>query len=74
VVVSLSTLMTPLGLAIAGPFSDAMGIRTWYWVAGLVCLLMGIASFFMPIVMNVETNRVRNEEPAGPPAVPSIAD
>ncbi len=74
VVISLSTLMTPLGLAIAGPFSDAMGIRTWYWLAGLLCLLMGIASFFMPIIMNVETNRVRNEESSGPQAVPTSAD
>jgi DHA3 family macrolide efflux protein-like MFS transporter len=57
VLVSLATLMTPLSLAIAGPVSDAIGIRTWYWVAGLLSLLMGIASFFAPVIMNVENNR-----------------
>ncbi len=54
---SVATAMTPLGLLIAGPFSDAFGIRTWYWVAGLVTILMGVGGFLSPVVMNVETNR-----------------
>jgi len=57
VVISLSTLMTPLSLIIAGPVSDAVGIRTWYWIAGLLCLLMGVGSFFTPLIMNVEKDR-----------------
>jgi len=57
VIMSLATLMTPLSLAIAGPVSDAIGIRTWYWVAGILTLLMGIAAFFTPVLMNVEQNR-----------------
>lgn len=58
VVMSLATLMTPLSLALAGPVSDAIGIRTWYWAAGIITLLMGVAGFFMPVIMNVEQNRV----------------
>lgn len=54
---SVATAMTPLGLLIAGPFSDAFGIRTWYWVAGLVTILMGLGGFLSPVVMNVESNR-----------------
>lgn len=54
---SVATAMTPLGLIIAGPFSDLFGIRTWYWVAGLLTILMGLAGFFIPAVMNVESNR-----------------
>ena len=57
VVMSLATLMTPLSLAFAGPLSDIIGIRTWYWVSGLLCILMGIGAFFMPVIMNVENNR-----------------
>lgn len=62
VIISLATLMTPLGLVIAGPVSDAIGIRTWYWMGGLICLLIGILSFFTPIVMNVENNRGQPQE------------
>jgi DHA3 family macrolide efflux protein-like MFS transporter len=53
---SAATAMTPLGLLIAGPVSDVIGIRTWFWIAGVVTLIMGVAGFFMPIVMNVENN------------------
>jgi DHA3 family macrolide efflux protein-like MFS transporter len=53
---SVATAMAPLGLMMAGPISDLIGIRSWYWIAGLVTLTMGIAGFFMPAVMNVENN------------------
>jgi MFS transporter, DHA3 family, macrolide efflux protein len=56
-IMSAATAMTPLSLMVAGPLSDAIGIRTWFWFGGLVCLLMGIAAFFVPAIMNVESNR-----------------
>lgn len=75
VLISLSTIMSPLGLIIAGPVSDAVGIRTWYWVAGLLSLLMGIGSFFIPLIMNVEKGRNGNEAPVeNPPAQIATAD
>jgi DHA3 family macrolide efflux protein-like MFS transporter len=56
-VTSVATAMTPLGLLIAGPASDMIGIRSWYWIAGIVTLTMGIMGFFIPAIMNVEDNR-----------------
>jgi DHA3 family macrolide efflux protein-like MFS transporter len=56
-VVSGATAMAPLGLLIAGPVSDAVGIRTWFWFGGVVCLLMGAVGFAVPAVMNVESNQ-----------------
>jgi MFS transporter, DHA3 family, macrolide efflux protein len=35
---SFSSLMVPLGLAVAGPVADAFGVRVVYWVAGAVLL------------------------------------
>ncbi len=54
VLISFSTIMSPLGLIVAGPVSDAIGIRAWYWAAGLLSLLMGAGSFLVPVIMNVE--------------------
>lgn len=51
---SLAGGMTPIGLAIAGPISDALGIQTWFIVGGLLCILMALASFVTPVVMNIE--------------------
>jgi DHA3 family macrolide efflux protein-like MFS transporter len=53
---SAASAATPLGLLIAGPVSDLIGIRSWYWIAGIVTLLMGLAGFFNSAVMNVENN------------------
>jgi DHA3 family macrolide efflux protein-like MFS transporter len=53
---SAATAMTPIGLIIAGPVSDWIGIRSWYWIAGILSLLMGVAGFLIPAVMNVENN------------------
>ncbi|MDX9990743.1 MAG: MFS transporter [Anaerolineales bacterium] len=66
---SAATAMTPLSLAVAGPVSDLIGIRTWYIFGGMVCLLIGIAAFFIPAIMNVEEN---HNEAAAP--LPAIAD
>lgn len=48
--------MMPLSLLIAGPVSDALGIRFWYILGGTVCILMTVAAFFIPAIMDVETN------------------
>ena len=52
-----ATAMMPLSLLIAGPISDAFGIRFWYIFGGTVCVLMTVASFFIPAIMNIEDNQ-----------------
>lgn len=56
-IMSAATAMSPLSLMVAGPVSDAIGIRTWFWFGGFLCLLMGFGAFFVPAIMNVESNR-----------------
>ena len=51
---SLCSAMSPLGLFIAGPLADKFGPQSWFLVGGVVTLLMGIAAFFIPAVMNFE--------------------
>jgi DHA3 family macrolide efflux protein-like MFS transporter len=50
-----ATAISPLGLLIAGPFSDRLGIRVWYWAGGILCVLIAVSAFFVPIIMNVES-------------------
>jgi MFS transporter, DHA3 family, macrolide efflux protein len=51
-----ATGMAPLGLLIAGPFADLLGIRVWFWVGGLLCVLIAVTAFFRPIIMNIESS------------------
>lgn len=54
---SIAAGMSPLGLAVAGPVADLLGVRTWYIVGGVVCALMGIVSFSIPIIVRIEDHR-----------------
>lgn len=48
--------MMPLGLLIAGPVTDTIGYQSWFWVAGILNLLIGAIGFFIPALMNIENN------------------
>jgi DHA3 family macrolide efflux protein-like MFS transporter len=52
-----ATAMMPLSLLIAGPVSDWLGVRVWYVFGGVVCILMTVAAFFIPAIVNIEQNR-----------------
>src|SRR5918994_1038622 len=52
--VSMATAISPLGLAVAGPVADRLGVQIWYIVGGGVCMGMGILAFFVPSILNME--------------------
>ncbi|HKJ39878.1 MAG TPA: MFS transporter [Anaerolineales bacterium] len=54
---SAASALSPLGLLIAGPISDTLGIRVWFWAGGLIWIITGIAAFFSPAVTNIEGNQ-----------------
>jgi len=56
-IMSAATLVSPLGLIIAGPVSDAFGIQLWFWVSGITCAIMGVAGFFIHEVMQMEEEK-----------------
>ncbi len=53
---SISSAIMPLGLAIAGPTTDAIGIGTLFFICGTAIVITGIVCFFIPAMMNLETN------------------
>ena len=59
---SAAGAMSPIGLIIAGPVADLLGIRSWFIFGGSVTLLMGIAGFFMPVLLHIEDGRSPQEE------------
>lgn len=51
---SIGSLLSPLGLALAGPLSDAFGLRTWYVISAIMCLCAGILALVLPALRNFE--------------------
>jgi DHA3 family macrolide efflux protein-like MFS transporter len=56
-VMSLLSLSSPIGLAMAGPVSDNLGLQTWYIAGGVLTVLSAVAMMFMPAVLNIEEIR-----------------
>jgi DHA3 family macrolide efflux protein-like MFS transporter len=51
---SVGTGITPLGLMIAGPVADKVGIQAWFLLGGMLCIFMAVIGLFIPAVMNME--------------------
>jgi DHA3 family macrolide efflux protein-like MFS transporter len=77
VVLSAAGLMVPLGLAIAGPLADALGVRFWFVLAGVVMAAAGAGAFFVPAIARIEDGAAAPGEgeqaPAGDGALPAPA-
>ncbi len=51
---SICGAMMPLSMLVAGPLSETLGIRTWYWAAGVSSILMAIVGLLSPTIMHLE--------------------
>ena len=54
---SLVGLAAPIGLILAGPISDWLGIQFWFLLSGILCVIIGISLYFIPSVVHIETQR-----------------
>ena len=64
--------MSPIGLIIAGPLSDKLGVQTWFLAGGVVTCLMGVVGLLIPAVMHFEDGRkvATSQIPSLPVPVP----
>jgi DHA3 family macrolide efflux protein-like MFS transporter len=51
---SLISSTAPLGLIIAGPVADSIGVRFWFIAAALVTIMMATGGFFIPAYLSIE--------------------
>jgi len=54
---TMAGAMSPLGLIIAGPIADKLGVQTWFIIGGVVTIGMGIIGAFIPAIMHFEDGR-----------------
>jgi MFS transporter, DHA3 family, macrolide efflux protein len=59
---SISSAIMPLGLAVAGPITDAIGIGLLFYICGTAIVVTGIVFFFVPSLMNFESEMKRAAE------------
>jgi DHA3 family macrolide efflux protein-like MFS transporter len=71
VIGSLTGLAAPVGLAIAGPVADWLGVQAWFIIGGTLCIVWGVVMFLTPAVMNIEAHGRAAREAAERPVVPA---
>lgn len=54
---SATAAMMPLGLAVAGPLADVIGVRTWFLIGGVITIVAAVGGFFIPSLVNIERDR-----------------
>jgi len=59
VLMSVSTAMVPVGLALAGPLADRFGVQLWYVFGALICGLMVTWIVLSPALLHLEEERIR---------------
>jgi len=69
---SVGTGIVPIGLMIAGPVADRVGIQAWFLLGGVLCVLMGVTGLFIPAVMNMEKKGDPLPEAVGTSATQAI--
>jgi DHA3 family macrolide efflux protein-like MFS transporter len=53
-ILSACALMTPLGLLVAGPVVDALGVQFWFAITGVLTLCASAIGFVIPAVRQLE--------------------
>jgi DHA3 family macrolide efflux protein-like MFS transporter len=56
VIMSMAGAISPLSLAVGGPLADWLGVRTLYFIAGGALILLAIAGWMSPVIINLEEN------------------
>jgi DHA3 family macrolide efflux protein-like MFS transporter len=57
-----ATLAMPIGLAVAGPLSDAVGVQIWFIIGGIVCVVMALL-----MMTNKKVMQLGKDIPPTPP-------
>ena len=60
-VTSLASGAAPLGLVVAGPTADLIGVRPLFLMCGLVCLVISFVGFRLPVILQLEDRHTPNK-------------
>ncbi len=66
---SLSGLISPISLLVAGPIADAWGVQVWYVAGGAMCILMAVVALFRPAILQIEEQAQNLSQELAVPAV-----
>ena len=61
-VMATSIAVAPLGLTIAGPVAEMLGVRSWFLISGFVIVVGALFGLFSPGIKSLEQSLTEGEE------------
>lgn len=68
---SLYRLLSPVGVILAAPVANTLGIRAWFYIGGICGILAGLVELALPGVRNIEYKRAGEGMPVISAGIPS---
>lgn len=62
IIMGISVLAAPLGMLISGPVAEKFGITSWFIIAGIIIMVIGIACIAIKSVRTLEEKKLVEEE------------
>ncbi|MEG0367539.1 MAG: MFS transporter [Coprobacillus sp.] len=54
---SLMSLTMPIGLIISGIFADSVGVHIWFFLSGVVTLILAVITYLIPSIRYIENEK-----------------
>ena len=51
---SICSMAMPVGLVLSGAFADVVGVPEWFFITGVLCLLLSAVMFLMPSIREID--------------------
>jgi DHA3 family macrolide efflux protein-like MFS transporter len=67
-ILSITQLLAPLGLLLAGPVADHLGVALWWVLTGITISVMGLAALCVPGIVHIEDRQSHGPGPMRPNA------
>jgi len=55
---TIAMLMAPIGLMVAGPLAEQVGVARWFTISGVLIAVMGLVAWSLPAVRALDNNAV----------------
>lgn len=51
---SIASIAMPIGLMLSGAFADQLGIHNWFFITGVICVILAVATYMIPSIRNID--------------------
>lgn len=51
---SIASIAMPIGLVFSGAFADRLGVHSWFFLTGVICMLLAVITYMVPSIRKID--------------------